>query len=345
MIHNIRSLQRFDWQLEPGEELGWHVILGDNGVGKTTFLEAVALAMVGEHNTPDLQPDWARWLRVGENQGSIRVETAYPFLPPEQQPKHIHYELALRRSAEGVSLNGTSYPPEQSPRDYIYATPFASSFGPFRRFSGGSARMGKISLVNPLFRHLSLFDGGVAFTDTIDWLEELPQLKYQGYEEGKLVDYFSGIINGTGLLPEGVQLARIDEEGVFFADNGRPVTLTQLSAGPASLLAMLFEIVRQLAGAFGPENVFSVHEGRTLVALPGVVLIDHIEANLPPSRQQTIGPWLCSRFPNIQFIVTTYSQLVCKAAARGSVWRIPNPSENRPPHRLTGEVLTRLLEG
>lgn len=46
IISNIRSLQLVEWTIPAGNEAGWHVILGDNGAGKTTFLRASVLGIL-----------------------------------------------------------------------------------------------------------------------------------------------------------------------------------------------------------------------------------------------------------------------------------------------------------
>ena len=74
-IENIRSLQRFDLDLRREENLaGWHVLLGDNGAGKSTVVRALALALMGESNAHATRQDWSRWLSAGSTCGRITVE-------------------------------------------------------------------------------------------------------------------------------------------------------------------------------------------------------------------------------------------------------------------------------
>ena len=51
-------------------------------------------------------------------------------------------------------------------------------------------------------------------------------------------------------------------------------------------------------------------------------------------------------FPNIQFIVTTHSPLVCQGAMKGTVTRLPQPGVERDSgERMSGVALERLLYG
>lgn len=70
-VKNIRSIDRLDLQLGPGEQAGWHVLLGDNGSGKTTVVRALAIALVGEANAHASRQDWSRWLSAGKDRAEI----------------------------------------------------------------------------------------------------------------------------------------------------------------------------------------------------------------------------------------------------------------------------------
>jgi hypothetical protein len=56
----------------------------------------------------------------------------------------------------------------------------------------------------------------------------------------------------------------------------------------------------------------------------GVILIDEPENHLHPALQQRLGFWLKTHFPNMQFIVTTHSPLICQAADPGGLFRMDN---------------------
>ena len=65
--------------------------------------------------------------------------------------------------------------------------------------------------------------------------------------------------------------------------------------------------------------------------VPGVVIIDEIDAHLHVSWQRRIGSWLTSHFPNIQFIVTTHSPYICRSADLGALIRLPGVDEEASP--------------
>jgi hypothetical protein len=142
-------------------------------------------------------------------------------------------------------------------------------------------------------------------------------------------------------------LADVTSKGVEFVDaSGFRVPVQELSDGYRSVLSMTFELVRQMALRYSAEKLFSAD--RTQILRPGVVIVDEIDAHLHPSWQRTIGVWFRKHFPNVQFIVSTHSPLICQAAEGGSVFRLPQPGADPAEDRgemVTGLALKRLLYG
>jgi hypothetical protein len=117
-----------------------------------------------------------------------------------------------------------------------------------------------------------------------------------------------------------------------------------LSDGYRSILSMTFELIRQLAATYGPKRVFHPKDP-TRVDVPGIVLIDEVDAHLHPTWQRKVGLWFRKHFPKMQFIVTTHSPLVCQAAEVGTVWRLPRPGTDEEARQVVGVELDRLIFG
>ncbi len=81
--------------------------------------------------------------------------------------------------------------------------------------------------------------------------------------------------------------------------NGVTFSISQLSDGEKSLLAMVGDIARRLSIA--NPTLENPLDGE------GIVMIDEIDLHLHPQRQRTIVPKLQKVFPNCQFIVATHS--------------------------------------
>ena len=72
-IRNVRSLRSHRWSFARTKCAGWHVVLGDNGSGKSSFLRAIALALVGAGRAEGLRKSWNDWPMHGEQEGEIRL--------------------------------------------------------------------------------------------------------------------------------------------------------------------------------------------------------------------------------------------------------------------------------
>ena len=90
-------------------------------------------------------------------------------------------------------------------------------------------------------------------------------------------------------------------------------------------------------------NSYSLQSG--IIDVAGVVLIDEIDAHLHPTWQTRIGQWFTHYFPNLQFIVTTHSPLICRACENGSIWRLAAPGSDQVSGEVTGTQRDRLIYG
>jgi|JI10StandDraft_1071094.scaffolds.fasta_scaffold08243_3 predicted ATPase len=387
-ITNVRSIAELTWELPADTDgAGWHVILGDNGAGKSSFLRSIALALVGPQEAAGLRQSWQEWLRVGSERARIEVGFSWErgvdgfvgqkFWPTLGTELAVAIEIAPKSIAgdePGAALAGTAAsaslnlaPPEivaveavpdakQDPRvadarRHLRGAGrgwFSSSYGPFRRFTGGDKDLEKLYETQPkLARHLSLFGESVALTEALGWLQSLRFKELEQLPEGALLGPIRAFVNQPGFLPHGVRLQDITSSGVVFADaSGFTVPVQNLSDGYRSILSMTFELVRQMALTYGPEGLFSADH--TAVAQPGVVIIDEVDAHLHPTWQRTIGVWFRKHFPRVQFIVSTHSPLICQAAEVGTVFRLPRPGADPAADRgemIEGLARKRLLYG
>jgi ABC-type methionine transport system ATPase subunit len=48
VLKNLRSIASADWEIDDSRDGGWHVVIGDNGAGKSTFLRSLALNRIAE---------------------------------------------------------------------------------------------------------------------------------------------------------------------------------------------------------------------------------------------------------------------------------------------------------
>jgi predicted ATPase len=356
-IENVKIISRLDLDLTKDQPAGWHVILGDNGSGKSTFIRALAIALIGPDNAAALRQDWSSWLAEDATPGNISLSVQADRAQldrwviggrPSMKPIRPRVSFSRKEAPEIVSAEFSG--------DYAKRTVwgrgtgwFSAAFGPFRRFRGGDREYDKLYYSHPrLAAHLSAFGEDVALSEALEWIKNA---QFRALEKDAvalaLTQALVSFINNSGLLPHGAKIEEITSSGVMI-DNGAGarVPVEEMSDGYRSVLSMTFELLRAMDAAYGTETLLKeLVKNIDKVTLPGVILIDEVDAHLHPAWQKRIGMWFTDRFPNAQFFVTTHSPIICQAAERGSIWRLASPGTEEHSGRITGQEFDRLVFG
>ncbi len=359
-IENLRSIRRFKLDLGQTDPAGWHVILGDNGAGKSTAVRALALALMGPANSQAARQVWSRWLTTGHTSGHVAVtftghdEDRWTGKGnTSKRPVVARANLTAstqedRKNGQSVELSFSGNYAKRTVWGDGYGW-FSASFGPFRRFSGGDPRIDRLFVSHPrLASHLSAFGEDVALRESLLWLQDLQVKKLEGDSEAEAIqDAAINFINKADLLPHGARVTDVTSERVEIVDgHGAKVDVEEMSDGYRSILSLTFELIRLMFRTLGTETALGgINPEEGTIALPGVVAIDEVDAHLHPAWQQSIGDWFVERFPETQFFVTTHSPIICRAARRGSVWLLPVPGSGEAARRIAGTELDRLLDG
>ena len=369
-IENIRSIERLELSLKKEERAGWHVILGDNGAGKSTVIRCLALALMGQQNAYATRQDWSRWVGTADTSGRISVElNEHPqdteTLNPQNRagllayrrhgystiPAQVHIKTKTNENSQNESsmIEFLEHPMAKVSVWNVGSGWFSASFGPFRRFSGADPEMDKLYRTHPrLVSHLSAFGENVALGECLRWLRDLQVRKLEkNREAAEVQNAVISFINGASLLPHGARISNVTSERINVIDGrGTLLDVEELSDGYRSILSLTFELMRLIFSIFDTNTALAgIHAEEGIVDLPGVVAIDEIDAHLHPGWQISIGDWFVNHFPNIQFFVTTHSPIICRAAEHGSVWLLPTPGTDQQPGRIEGDDLNRLIYG
>ena len=355
-IENIRSIEQLELKFD--NPAGWHVLIGDNGSGKTSILRAISILLI-ENSIHSFNVNWYNWIR--NNASTSRIDCLFSFseidalkLNLDIQDYELNYFFGLIRTKEnhideishyfGVKevISDVDYRPEA-----IIPRLFSVAFGSFRRLIGGES--------SRVSAHSSIWGEEYSLQDALSWLKELDRRQLKKKESAINEEYgdayiFSSVknfINQSKLLPNNLYFDRIDIDGdvVFKDSNNTSVKITELSDGYRSILSMIFELIRQLIIVYGAKVVFANIGRDNLIDIPGIVLIDEVDAHLHPSWQIRIGEWFTRYFPKLQFIVTTHSPLICRAAEKGSIWRLTTPGSAEQSHEVIGVERERLING
>ncbi|MCA9705099.1 MAG: AAA family ATPase [Myxococcales bacterium] len=310
-VRNIKLLadQTFSFVRADGSLRRWTVLLGDNGVCKTTVLQAIALASSGDKMARALVEDAADYVRQDRPERGAELEAAFETtngpLSAQMHVKEGHH--AFRGNDDASRLDDV--------RDARASGFFVVGYGTGRRLP----RRGEVAIPrDPVADRVEgLFDPshkmlGVDFFEALK--EEDLGPTYARTLRDVLLEQDS---NGDPLLPwlvnmelrgkHGVdQMEKLLESRRIIVDVKGPHQLWLpphlLSQGYQSTFAWIADL---LGHAF-----LDAGEAVDPKTLEGIVLLDEIDLHLHPTWQRRIVPLLKNVFPELQFVVTTHSPLV-----------------------------------
>jgi predicted ATPase len=354
-LKGFRSLD-FSFQRPDGRLAGWTVLTGDNGSGKTALLKAIALALVGPDVGRALQPSLRGWIREGRDTAEIavqiRVQDEDKFTTGRRYSDSFWAELELQKNGgpevsikPGSKRRGNKRGPLNGPWADNTAGWFAAGYGPFRRLYGASPEAQRLmSGPSRVARFATMFKEDATLLECEIWLRDLSHKSLeQRPREKRVLDQITSLLNDD-FLRNDLRVERVDSDGLWLRDAaGTILSLSDMSEGYRAALALMVDMLRHMDQIYADQPLVENQNGTTIVPHPGLVLIDEIDAHLHPAWQREIGFWLKKRFPNVQFIVTTHSALVCQAADENGIFHLPPPGSDDMPLQLNNEEYWQIV--
>lgn len=351
-INKVRSIDKFKMEFE--QYPGWHVLIGDNGSGKSTIIRSIALALMEESDVYALSllEDFIKWLHPDEKKAEISLsiirDNNYDkpvYNATENMTADVNMTIH-RNGSEKVRINA-KVTENALWGENDFSGWFAAAYGPFRRLRGDAEKFSHLYASRPrLGACLTAFRDDAALTQLASWLKDLKLDAGKKKKEKEKLDGIINFINSSKLLPFGATLLNdIDSDGIKLRDaNGVDISLDEMSDGYRSVLSMTLDIIRFLIETYGIDKVFP-NSNQSTIDLPGVILIDEVDVHLHPTWQTEIGQWFTKYFPQIQFIVATHTPLICRACENGSIWKLPNPNSSEAVREIKGNDKKRLIYG
>jgi energy-coupling factor transporter ATP-binding protein EcfA2 len=326
-VENIRCFgphQTLDLSDGNGRPAQWTIILGDNGVGKTTLLQTLAALIPIEdpiqkqlNNERAVAARYSRIALSSFNWRFLREDlsnTSYISAVFFSGGKLTEYD----KGEEVGNLRVTFFHglgAEQSIMPYEKLNEIAC-FG-----YGATRHMSERHYLdkdedNP---NASLFSDDVALLNPEEWLL---QADYAASKESSIQDRAirqrDEIIDVLKiLLPEVKEIKiippnkNLPRPKVAFRTPYAWVPIEELSLGYKTLIAWMVDFASRMFERY-PDSPNPLAE-------PAVVLVDEIDLHLHPKWQRTLMGYLSERFPNTQFIATAHSPLVVQAAQDANI--------------------------
>lgn len=340
LLENIKCFERTPLKFGSNSKpYPWVTLLGENGGGKSTILQAMGLLLAGPEGVDQLIKRPEGWLRDENTLGKLTIcihrdENDMGEFGQIKQRKKFTYSYLVTGEKKLIVEFSTNNKRVYTEPSVIENTDkilswlrenallpkgkgwFAAGYGAFRRLTRKGGQINIPSMQNPLryTNFLTQFEEDEPLTAFDQWLVSLDYKILKNGDSGKLASKQReiGINAMNNLLPEDSEFDSVDENGkIWFMVNGTKVSTLALSDGYRSVLALAGDLVWRLIEAF-PESDSPLEER-------GVVLIDELDIHLHPTWQRKIATWLRTVFPNIQFIVATHSPMIAAGAGKDAI--------------------------
>lgn len=328
------------------------VLVGANGAGKTSILDAVAILLSVLEGRVRMSPDEGHPLEhddISNWAGEARIA-----LEADVGDGEHCWAVARERGGDTVTatddldlIQDEMHPLRAALRSGETSLPLFVYYPVNRAVLDIPLRIRTKHLFDPLAAYDGALKGGSSnFRLFFEWfrnredLENEQRIHDSDYRDGQLEAVRRAVMS---LVP-GFKNLRVQRAPLRMLVDKAEWTLfvNQLSDGEKCLLAMAGDLARRLAIA-NPLMDDPLCGG-------GVVLIDEIELHLYPGWQRQIIPALERAFPSCQFIITTHSPTVLghvppeaihvlDVTREGIVERRPDASLGMDVNRIMEDVL------
>jgi predicted ATP-binding protein involved in virulence len=354
-LQNYKKFEHLVLELHPH----FNLLVGSNGSGKTTILDALAMCIslwdvsIGAipHKDRRLVP-----IRIADRiqfQEMLPVSVkASGFISPEHRlewGRSIDKSGRLETSAEALELVK-----QLRKGNEVNNWPIIAYYGVNRAaLSEQETERGNFYMSLDAPRRE---DGYTYWLNRRINYDELRRWFYRetaaaGENNGRKRPGFEVVRQAVmGCLPESTDLSfSVDRTDLISSINGQTQPLSNLSDGQRMMLAMVADIAIKtvtLNAHLLPTDKLGTEDQplpRVLKETPGVVLIDELDLHLHPSWQRRVAADLKRTFPSIQFIATTHSPQIIGEVPPDEI-RIIDEDRVYSPDRSYGMDASSVLE-
>ena len=346
-LANVRAIRFAEFCFQPG----FNLIVGANGVGKSTVLDTLAVCLsavaraanrFSRHRVPFGVDD------IRLNSGTLQAECEFEvggaghryFLDRfrKSSPLDIPSEWTrdtkqIPRVSKVEGFEGGR--PPSGAGGNVLAVMFSTRRSVASdRQPRGSGAQGDLAAA---FSGALVNNRGLHLAEFADWMRAQEQIRSERPEAARKLAALDKAV--TRFLPDyrNLRPTKVDDKSSLLIDRGdQTLPVRNLSDGERGALALVLDLTRRLAQA----NEWTADPAAGAEA---VVLIDELELHLHPAWQRRIVADLTKTFPKCQFIATTHSPQVIGELESDRVHIMADGEVYSPAHSF-GVDSSRVLE-
>lgn len=358
-VSNFKGFAEHELRFHPQ----FNLVVGENGSGKTSVLDALAVAAgswflgLRGQDSRHIRPEDVRLL-ASESESAVHWERQYP-CTVEASGEVLDQSLEWRRSLNGPGGRTTYVEARQikalaeEADAFVRAglkktLPLISYYGTGRLWDvpreqatvSDASQFVEGEPTSRLDGYRNSVDQRLSVGTLVRWFAQQSWLSFQrsGKESAVFVAVREALVRNvqgaTGIHFD----AKLGEMVITFADGHRQPFMN-LSDGQRCMLALVGDIA-QKAATLNPH--LNEH---ALTTTPGIVLIDELDLHLHPIWQRHLIEDLRSTFPRLQFVCTTHSPFLIQSLRSGDELQMLQGVPTAQLADLSVEEIARGIQG
>lgn len=316
-IKNFKGIEECSIELEPG----FNLLIGDNGYGKTSVLEALSVGLGGflaglpDVSARNFTTDEIRMILEKAGEGSFNRRYMTPVeVQCKAEIEDDIFEWTRRKSS--VKASRSTVEPrdickkaEQMANEKNHILPVLSFQSTARMWMQKREATENI-FSKQFYRTVGYEDCLIEASNNkmfMNWVQHMEKMEWKRKEK---IGEYQGVKEALRkfmqkMLGEEVLRFEYDDQSgeLIFVTSSEALPVRALSAGYQSLIWMVFDIAYRMA-LLNPDLLESISD------TPGIVLIDEFDMHLHPKWQWNIVSAFKATFPNVQFIAATHSPII-----------------------------------
>lgn len=339
-LSNFKMFESLSLNFNPG----FNLILGDNGVGKTTILEAASVAISGflagmeDVPTRNIYKNDVYYEIVKDSNG---IPNKLYSTRPTEVVSTISYAdreytwSRMKKDATGASRT-TINPKDILQVSQLLVNSRDDKVFPLLSYQGASRHwISARSDANEKRRkqlhdrrcgYLGCMDRTVNMFMIYDWCKQMEWNTVKLKKIPKSYERFRNVISNFMSIMNEDRFSEVifdlNVEKLLYIEDGEFKEIEDLSAGYQSILNLVIDLAYRMV-VLNPDAAMDIRE------IEGVVLIDEIDSNLHPKWQWKIVDALTGTFPNVQFIAATHSPIIVSSCKNANIISINEKQEVR----------------